>query len=112
MTHGDEYALVTFIDARIDEDDRSADWCVNDVPEANLEKDSELATGWDEWGRRVGMLKPARIRAEVAFKRALVARLAVPDPHETGEPCPECLTLRQLAAVYAGHPDYRQEWAP
>ena len=23
-----------------------------------------------------------------------------------------CTTLRHLAAVYSGHPDYRQEWAP
>ena len=80
MDETGDYALVAFLNARIDEDEESA--------------------------------RSARVLRDVAFKRALVARLAVPDPHQPGEPCPECLTLRQLAAVYAGHPDYRQEWAP
>lgn len=30
-----------------------------------------------------------------------------PDPHVT-----PCTTLRALAAVYGGHPDYREEWRP
>jgi hypothetical protein len=73
---------------------------------------------------------PARVLADVAAKRAIVDEHALLDPppepdddwplvcrrcedrrrHDAMRwPCP---TLRHLAAVYADHPDYDQEWAP
>lgn len=53
-----------------------------------------------------------RIRSECEAKRRIVELYAAPDPHDPGESCPDCLALRFLAAVYAEHPDYRDEWKP
>lgn len=80
---------------------------------------------------------PARALREVAAKRVILELhdrvhdcpvvIPVPDPSvfdgtlgyvsteyiEEGEPdVYPCTTLRQLAAVWSDHPDYRQEWAP
>jgi len=72
-----------------------------------------------------------RLRREVAAKRAILALhsfvypTTYPEPSGQPtcnvchcgtwdwEPCNwPCQTVRHLAAVYSGHPDYRQEWAP
>lgn len=68
----------------------------------------------------MGRHDPARVLAECDAKRYIVDihsgwhtcpdEDAVEDDDAT-EPAP-CLTLRILAAVYAGHPDYRQDWRP
>ena len=47
---------------------------------------------------------PARVLAECAAKRAIIAL----DEYAEGSYWD---TLATLAAVYASHPDYRQEWA-
>ena len=71
---------------------------------------------------------PARVLREVAAKRTLLRYFTDP---QTGEPVsigiaatatdlgrnrmtaiPGSWILRELAAVYSDHPDYRQEWAP
>lgn len=63
---------------------------------------------------------PARVLAECAAKRAIV------EQHPWGEddictsneamgnlsPIDSCPVLRNLAAVYADHPDHRDEWRP
>ena len=65
---------------------------------------------------------PARVLREVEAKRRLIELHGADGAHE----CPEgadawgartgyernCLTLRLLAAVYADHPDYLEEWRP
>lgn len=50
----------------------------------------------------------ARVLAECKAKRAIVTML-----YETTDYAPyiEDQVLRNLAAVYADHPDYREEWA-
>lgn len=71
---------------------------------------------------------PARVLAECEAKRRIVAEhRRVPcgnSRHQNGEHCSVCSyddiprewhpcpTLRYLAAVYADHPDYRDEWKP
>jgi len=64
---------------------------------------------------------PARVLREVEAKQAIVEQHPVGDlgycmncwanrtPQSMEAPC---LTLRNLAAVYSGHPDYREEWKP
>lgn len=63
---------------------------------------------------------PARVLAECAAKRAIIAEH---QQDHLGAVCTRCRfiggymeypcpTLEALAAVYADHPDYRQEWAP
>lgn len=67
-----------------------------------------------ETARHIARHDPARVLAEVEAKRQIVEHHG--EPHE----CPEydvawdspCPTLRHLAAVYADHPDYREEWKP
>lgn len=75
---------------------------------------------------------PGRVLREVGAKRAVIAihdPSRHPDdpssvrwcpvcitgrhgyPEEWGDDPYPCLTLRQLAAVWSDHPDYRQEWA-
>lgn len=75
----------------------------------------------------LGVPSPARALAECAAKRAIVALHPVTmqlwwdeqceidvcatcqeDSYPDSWPCP---TIRIIAAVYASHPDYRQEWA-
>ena len=53
---------------------------------------------------------PARVLAECAAKRAIVGHFD--DPDYDSYPLNEAkrTTLRSLAAVYADHPDCRQEW--
>lgn len=57
---------------------------------------------------------PARVLAECAAKRAIIAEHApidVCDAHDANYETTTCDTLRALAAVYKDHPDYQQEWA-
>lgn len=67
---------------------------------------------------------PDRIRAECEVKRQIVEKHEVWGPGRGScDTCTDgdfvglvdegpCFTLRALAAVYADHPDYRQEWRP
>lgn len=87
---------------------------------------------WDEDGpdpllEHIARHDPARVLADVAAKREIIALHApfdawadIPGPHGPQIVCRECAgarmypcpTLRVLAAPYAEHPDYRQEWKP
>jgi Family of unknown function (DUF6221) len=64
----------------------------------------------------VGLLvSPARVLAECKAKRAIVGRHQQYEGNGICEECRHydpCDTLRFLAAVYADHPDYREEWKP
>jgi hypothetical protein len=50
---------------------------------------------------------PARVLAEVAAKRQILARFG----HMRNQPVFDAL-MRLLALPYSGHPDYQQEWKP
>jgi len=83
---------------------------------------------WDTNGERaqhIARHDPARVLREVAAKRAIL-ELHKPnsnlidqwtrcyhcnDDYGQRRPYP-CQTVRLLAAIYDGHPDYRQEWKP
>lgn len=64
---------------------------------------------------------PARVLREITAKRAII-EICVGQGYVEDGPCswrtspPEApvtwFTLAELAAVYADHPDYQQEWAP
>lgn len=105
--------IIQFLEARIAEDERQAGIC--------------LELGWSP-ARKYGItaVGPARTLAECAAKRAIIGlhRRTV-DVYEDalGDTCTMCTgsrpdaqpfpcsTMQALAAVYADHPDYRQEWA-
>lgn len=79
----------------------------------------------------IALHDPARVLREIAAKRELIKRgdtlfcdcdsadsppmdpdsdWTVPIPHHYG--CTAYLIARELAVVYADHPDYRAEWRP
>jgi Family of unknown function (DUF6221) len=102
----------------------------------------EVGVGWmaglPHDGEHIARHDPVRVLREVAAKRAILelhhpdqklenwywsARVCAECKHSwhrivPGRPPTEigpeagCPTLRQLAAVYADHPGYRQEWKP
>ena len=88
-------------------------------------------SGVGAFGPHAACHDPARVLREVEAKRRIMARHKIGDPAygwpprscegcgEVGEICDprvddidKCPELRDLAAVYSDHPDYRQEWAP
>jgi hypothetical protein len=107
--------LVTFLNARLDEDEAAAEVAGTDERMWPLAPD------------------PARVLREVKAERAILAehmpreydrygrtgiycRTCVTD-HEAymDDDAPDtwpCATVRHLAAVWDGHPDYRPEWKP
>jgi hypothetical protein len=107
--------IVEFLEARIAEDETAA-------REALPEQDNVYGAG--------GFFEPSRVLAECAAKRAII-ELHTPirdDGWKSGEandylwcgtcgsiddspePYP-CMTIKALAAIYAIHPDFQQEWA-
>ena len=89
--------LATFLLARIAEDEAEA---------------REWGSPWEE-----NLVQPARVLAECEAKRAIVEQAESAEAAIEGEwnishgENPGWLILAHLAAVYADHPDYRQEWA-
>lgn len=59
---------------------------------------------------------PARVLAEIAAKRAIVALHAIGvdpcDAHDASLRSIACDTVRIHAAIYADHADYRDDWRP
>lgn len=64
----------------------------------------------DPWGRPIKSPR-TRILAELAAQRRIVERAIGPVAH-AGQDIERRATLRDLASVYADHPDYRDEWRP
>jgi len=110
--------LVTFLRARLDEDEAVARE-VQDAPKA--------PKPWALWADGYWAFvaaDPARILAEVAAKRAIAdaaseafgayqTRMTGTEIRQNeGERLAFTTTLRHLAAVYASHPGYREEWKP
>ena len=132
--------LVAFLRARLDEDEAAAKaaakttaaqwrpdghWVLYEHPD-----DSTQAVALNEDFDRepiahIARHDPARVLAEVAAKRAILARHHPQDHALHGRLCAWCSSTsvslyqkwpcpdaRDLAAVYASHPDYRPEWKP
>jgi hypothetical protein len=120
--------LITFLRARLDEDEALAlaaspgPWHPDaESYEVLAADDITVCDGFALSGpqlrattEHIARWDPARVLAEVAAKRAVVDGLAAADPHAgyiTGT-----FTARHalwlLAQSYADHPDYREEWKP
>ena len=89
--------IAEFLLARIAEDEewvRHPDWCRAVADDQACDCDG-----------------PARVLAECEAKRRIVEREPLwNDPPEVRELYDD--TLRDLAAIYADHPDYDEEWRP
>jgi len=106
---GDDEALLAFLVTRLAEDEAAAGEIHNGQDCSSC---SPLQLSCD-----CGV--PARVRREVAAKRAILAEhKPVPrdPPWAVKYECLSCFaaypckTALLIAAVYAGHPDCRQEW--
>ncbi|MFK5584858.1 MULTISPECIES: DUF6221 family protein [unclassified Serinicoccus] len=107
--------LVSFLRARLDEDERTGLDAVrirSDVyKERAVDPDHDVAA-WDDHPAGVVIVGPERWLREVAIKRAILAA-AVEDVDARGAEREWAnYTLSELASVYVNHPDYRPEWAP
>lgn len=119
--------ITEFLRARLAEDQAAAQETTRDLWRVEA---SHKGTGWEylvvadhEMGPPAfGLVKrndaehivrhqPARVFAEIKAKLRIIgaAEAAAELGRETAD---HWYTLRLLAAVYADHPDYRQEWAP
>ena len=129
MTDG----VAAFLNARLDEDEAAAkaaasvagpDWQFGaDFPTSYLRSArgsilaDTLQSGEGQIGPHVACHDPARVLREVAAKRAILAAYVradggSPRDRDRGRWDSSHAAVSQLAAVYSGHPDYRQEWAP
>lgn len=113
--------LADFLLQRIAEDEAAAQTALDDATVTELTPNGEEV----EWVPRVTWGPIARVLAECAAKRRIVedhprddtldycATCFSGDFNSLGErefeefPCP---ALRALVSVYAGHPEFREEW--
>jgi hypothetical protein len=109
--------LIAFLRARLDEDvkvARDATFWTGGVPEWTARAEPD--------GVHIARHDPARVLADVAAKRRIIAEYAGRDQdvdlmlgrytERQGQWAGLHLAVRLLALPYAGHPDYREEWKP
>ena len=109
--------LVTFLRARLDEDEAAAK-AARDA-KCLPWQDDEWSDQPEEWIGHYDRHGPERALREVAAGRAILRwHPSEQMRHIDASRCPQCEftwpcpTVRCLAAVYSGHPDYQQEWKP
>ena len=102
-------ALVEFLVARIEEDERIADHVASVSPTAD--------SGFCVWAtqfafdpeRMIVAIDYQRVHAESAAKRRIVNAFRAAAPATAPREALEAV-LRELAFVHADHPDFRNEW--
>lgn len=103
--------LIEFLTARVEEDRALAQGAIDDVNGEDCWFDTGNAHIADHYQRH----SPDRVFREVAAKRALLKDHE--DQHECTShsayafPYVGCDVLRQLADVYADHPEYDSAWS-
>lgn len=121
--------ITEFLTARLNEDESVARYLLGGKTEPAEVHDTSPHSGvvygmWiydDDHSHDTLAVDPARVLAEVEAKRRIIdlehrdsgvgtcsTCYAGPD-WPSGWPCD---TIKSVAAVYANHPDYQQEWAP
>jgi hypothetical protein len=121
-------SLVDFLNARLAEDEASAraaepgPWSSTARHDEGYVHDSDGSYLVYSEGAvdiptaaHIARYDPARVLREIAAKRAILELFAI--SNEEGFGGSEGWTLvrdavRQIAAVYSDHPDYREEWRP
>ncbi|WP_329616460.1 DUF6221 family protein [Streptomyces brevispora] len=119
--------LVQFLRDRLDEDEQAARACPGDGEWTAWALEVYGPDLSDEVRTHAARHDPARVLREVETKQRIVDRhtphsmgkcrtcerphwgVQVCDHCERAAPCPD---LRDLAAAYADHPEYRPEWRP
>lgn len=130
--------LIEFLNARLDEDEQSAQAVIDEVGAVRVGEPYDDGSGIAEVdafpsysaGHRASELafmahwQPARMLREVAAKRQIIAEHTCPCPDDDCQDCGACSgghhddptqtpcdTLRLLTTIYSDHPDYRKEWS-
>ena len=117
-----DLTLAGFLAARLGEDERIAREAYADGPGAGMISVPHAT------GALIARHDPARVLREVEAGRTLLRYFTDPQTHEPlsvaiapdayalgrgeGITLPGSWILRELAAVYSDHPDYREEWKP
>lgn len=115
-TEGEDVTLTEFLLARITEDELA-------IRENDMSASAHTGVcGYDqlEYLSECKCQVPARVLAECKVKRRIVEDLEsldavyplTHDPATGGRLTQACVAVQHLAAVYAGHPDYRDGWKP
>jgi hypothetical protein len=109
---------VAFLQAELDEDEAAQRIPAED--EVALAAPGEVPGPWhtEYCGWRLGEALSsececgvrARVLAEVAAKRRILALVAPPDPHEVGDGCPDCAVVYAMLQPYAGRPGFDPAW--
>jgi hypothetical protein len=127
--------IVEFLEARLEEDEDTAQdaagwdqsgtvrdpgvWCregVNSVIDSSrrLVVFGDGSAPGDSQAAHIVRHDPARVLCEVAAKRALLVSHDIGhdpcDAHDARYESVPCDVILNLAAIYSGHPDYREEW--
>jgi hypothetical protein len=124
--------LIAFLNARLDEDAETAkapeSWTAFDENEStgtrrvdvdhSIERVVACTRAWR--GVHIARYDPARALCEVAARRRIIqvmeaqmkATLSLDEAQRKWVTASATAVLRLLAAVYADHTEYRQEWAP
>lgn len=98
---------------------------ITEFLEARITEDEAQAKYVHEYGDTGGLFGPARVLAECAAKRTIIEQaeeatgldMSVDNDRRVAsrdmdvEPYCGDVILASLAAVYADHPDYQQEWS-
>ena len=108
--------LVGFLLTRIEEEAERAQFMLNASDRWAWAWPPERVLAECEAKRRIIKLHPLQLKVwpycECSVERGVsIDRMLEVYPDTDGRDWP-CPTLRALAAPYAGHPDYREEWKP
>jgi hypothetical protein len=111
MTASAAEELVEFLLARIADDETFAEM-VAGVPKISAGESRRVQEGNATFIPLNLASSPSRVLAECEAKRRIVAGLTgvLGQSRQREQRQNAETTLRHLAAVYADHPDYRQEW--
>lgn len=98
--------IVEFLLARLAEDEADAKQLITSFPSLTA------AIHGPRQAEAVPKLEigAARVLLATQAKRRIVERLAPVNQTDDGCLCRDCLTLRDLAFPYVGHPQFRDEW--